>query len=483
MEKILQCIALLTCGIACTVGACAQTDVLPQTIPPQYPDYIISKTNSIDKKLEKETSKLLKKWHKQEERIKRKFARTDSLKVVAIFGDAEQQYKQIEQKLQNTTERYFIPTLDSLGTSLKFLQQNPKIIPGKNDEKLKEALEKVNALGNRFKNAEEIKRFLRERKEYLREQLKQFGDKYTRQLKQLNKQVYYYGEAIAEYKSLIQDQKKAQRKALELLSKTKAFKDFMRKNSQLASLFRLPADPDDPSSLAALAGLQTRAQINNLIDQQLSIGGPGAQQQFRQSIQEAQSQLNQLKEKAMKNASSGGNSGDDAEGFKPNNQKTKTFLQRLEIGTNFQSQKAQGYFPVTSDIGLSVGYKLNEKSIIGLGASYKLGLGKDIRHIRISHQGLGLRSFVDWRIKGSFSLSGGYEMNYRNVINNIAVLKNLGAWQQSGLLGLSKIISLQTNSKAFKVFKKTKLQLLWDFLSYQQVPRAQPVVFRVGYSF
>jgi hypothetical protein len=52
------------------------------------------------------------------------------------------------------------------------------------------------------------------------------------------------------------------------------------------------------------------------------------------------------------------------------------------------------------------------------------------------------------------------------------------SWQQSGLIGLSKIISVKT-----KFFKKTRLQLLWDFLSYEQVPKAQPIKFRVVYNF
>ena len=71
--------------------------------------------------------------------------------------------------------------------------------------------------------------------------------------------------------------------------------------------------------------------------------------------------------------------------------------------------------------------------------------------------------------------------------NDIALLSNSSpngggregaAWQQSGLVGLSKILSLKT-----KVFKKTKLQLLWDFLCYEQVPRGQPIKFRIGYNF
>jgi len=46
------------------------------------------------------------------------------------------------------------------------------------------------------------------------------------------------------------------------------------------------------------------------------------------------------------------------------------------------------------------------------------------------------------------------------------------------LIGISKMVSLKT-----KFFKKTKLQLLWDFLSGDQLPIAQPILFRVGYSF
>ena len=194
-------------------------------------------------------------------------------------------------------------------------------------------------------------------------------------------------------------------------------------------------------------------------------------------MQAAQSQLSELKNKIAK-LGSGSSDMEMPEGFKPNNQKTKSFFKRLELGTNIQSQKANGYFPTTSDLGVSLGYKLNDKSIIGIGGSYKMGWGQNIRHINITHQGAGIRSFVDYKIKGSFWLSGGYEMNYRSEFKSIEQLKSLNGWQQSGLIGISKVISLKT-----KFFKKTKLMLAWDFLSSQQVPNTQPVVFRVGYNF
>ena len=251
----------------------------------------------------------------------------------------------------------------------------------------------------------------------------------------------------------------------------------MRKNSMLASLFRMPGDPNDPTAQASLAGLQTRAQVNSLIQTQIANGGPNAMQQFQQNLQSAQSQVSQLKDKVMKY---GGGSSDMEmpEGFKPNSQKTKNPWQRIEIGTNIQNQKSNGLLPTTSDIGLSLGYKINDKSIIGVGSCFKIGWGKDIQHIQLSGQGASLRSFVDIKLKGSFWISGGYEMNYRNAFNSIANLQNYRAWQQSGLIGVSKVVSIKS-----KLLKKTKLMLLWDMLSTQQIPRAQPVVFRVGYSF
>ena len=164
-------------------------------------------------------------------------------------------------------------------------------------------------------------------------------------------------------------------------------------------------------------------------------------------------------------------------GFKPNMQKTKTFLQRLEYGTNLQTAKSGYYFPTTTDFGLSVGYKMNDKSILGLGASYKMGWGSSWNDIRFTHQGVGLRSFLDYKLKGSFYASGGFEYNYLQLYDGLLPGANT-AWQRSGLLGLSKVLSLKS-----KFFKQTKMQLLWDFLSYSQVPRGQELKFRVGYNF
>ncbi|MCW3110034.1 MAG: hypothetical protein JWQ09_4540, partial [Segetibacter sp.] len=127
------------------------------------------------------------------------------------------------------------------------------------------------------------------------------------------------------------------------------------------------------------------------------------------------------------------------------------------------------------DLALTAGYKLNDKSVIGIGASYKLGWGSGWQHIKLTNEGIGLRSYIDMKLKGSIWISGGYEQNYQGAFTKIDQLKDVSAWQTSGLLGLTK---------KYKIGKKTNnLQLLWDFLSYQQEPKRQAILFRVGYVF
>jgi len=75
-------------------------------------------------------------------------------------------------------------------------------------------------------------------------------------------------------------------------------------------------------------------------------------------------------------------------------------------------------------------------------------------------------------------VTGGFEYNYTTPFAGYQQIRNFQDWTKSGLIGVAKTVSTQS-----RVFKKTSLQLLWDFLSYQQVPRTQPVLFRIGYGF
>lgn len=477
MRALTSCLILI--GILFSICANAQhidhIDSIPK-FPSQYIDQISDKLSKIENRIDKRSGKVISQLQKQEKRLKKKLAKIDSIGAQKIFADAREKYDQLNQKISSTRKlSQYIPKLDTIAGSLKFLEQNKQLLSHVKDaEKLKQSLSKVSELESSIQKAEDIRKFLKERKEYLKAQFQKLG--FSKQLKKISKQTYYYGQQLNEYKNMLKDSKKREKKALEMLTKTKLFKDFMRKNSMLASLFGFPDDVNDPSSQRSLAGLQTRAQVTNLIQQQISSGGPDARRIVQQNIEQAKSQLNELKSKVDKFG--GNNSEVEIPDFKPNSQRTKSFWKRWELGTNLQTQKANNFFPITTDLGLSAGFKLNDKSIIGVGASYKLGFGKGWNSMKLTQEGVGLRSFVDMKLKRSFWISGGFEMNYRTVFNSLDQLQHLNAWQQSGLLGLSKVVTLKN-----KFLKKTKLQLLWDFLSYNQKPVTQPLVFRVGYNF
>jgi hypothetical protein len=451
-------------------------------VPEKYIDRVASQSQKLEQALDKKSQKALAQLQKQENKIKKKLSgKIGSLAADSVLANTAEKYKELEEKLMNgkLTGQY-ISHLDTLVTSLKFLEEHKEFISQAKEvqEKLKESLGKINGLQSQLAKAEEIKNFLRDRKEFLQSQLSKL--QFTKELKKISKQAYYFSEQLKEYRSIISgDPKKIERKALEVLTKTRLFREFMQKNSILASFFRINGDPNDPNYVASLAGLQTRSAVQQgLIDRfgaaALSpSGGVGG------GLQQAQTQLSELKNKVMQ---FGGGSSDDImpEGFSPNTQRTKSFWKKWEVGVNAQSNRANAIMPVSSDLGIYSGFRPNNWFIAGIGFAGRIGWGKDIRHIAISYSGISARSFAEFKLKskGSFHAVAGFEMNYRTEIKNIDQLRNYSAWGKSGLLGVSKVLSIKS-----KLFKKTKMQVLWDWLSYQQIPRTQPVLFRINYEF
>lgn len=450
-----------------------------------FPDRLFKKvddkTADINRRLVKQTDKYLQRMANEEQDLQRKLAQKDFVAASRIFGDAQAQYTAMQARINSLPSKVisfqgtYIPHIDSLQTAFGFLNKTNGVLSSapQVQKKLTDALCSMKGLQDKFTQTEAIKSYLRQRQQYLQQQLGKYN--MSSELKQLKKQVYYYQEQVDAYKQQFSDPSRLEAKAMELLKGTPKFKEFFSNNSQLAAMFSLPGSGSTAAgSYAGFTGMQTRASVQQDMQQKFGSGAE-VQQALSQQVQEgAQTELSRLKDKVLK---AGGTSSEEPmPDFKPNHQKTRTFLQRLELGSNMQSVKANRFFPSTTDIGLSLGYKLNDRSILGIGASYKMAWGKNIRHMSISHQGVGVRSFVDYKLKGSIWLSGGAEMNYRSACQNFDILRNYSAWQKSALLGLSK---------KYQVGKKLKgnMQLFYDFLYKQQVPRTQAVLFRLGYTF
>ncbi|AXY74131.1 hypothetical protein D3H65_09165 [Paraflavitalea soli] len=478
------CIAIIA-GIICLpliapTQSNGQQPDLPDQVPINYLEQVQRRSLVLQEKIQQHTVRYLKKIEREEQKLLRKLVRHDSTAGRALKNNFNLLLS--DSSIANNTDNptVYLPYKDTLQTSLLFLSQHPQLLqPGEQlSKQLTQSSAGMQALNRQLQQGSRINELLQQRQQLLIEKLEGLG--LTREIRRLKQQVYYYNQQLNEYKELLQHPSKLERKVIDLLSAMPLFQDFMRRHSQLAALFRLPGSDPGSFSQASYASLQTRASVNELIQQQLAVGGPNAQQLLQQQIQTAQTALNKIKDKISSGLAGPAS---DMPDFKPNRQKTKTFKQRLEWGTNLQSQRATNYFPVTTDIGVSLGYKLNDRSVAGIGASYKVGWGQGWNHIAVSNQGAGLRSFVDWKIRKTYWLSGGLEANYRPrlAVNDLplpamSLLSTGPRWQQSGLVGLSK------KYQAGKRFAG-KIQLLWDFLSYRQQPRSQPFVCRVGYDF
>jgi hypothetical protein len=476
--KTLRLTVILITLCIVTNTACAQDTTLSPGKVEGFLHSLRGRMASLDGQTSKGLNKWLGKLEKQESKLKKKVQAKDSSAAQQLFTGTDERYSRWKAQLGGTDTtavlKEYIPEADTLATTLKYLE-------GKADAKqLAEAKQLLQQYQSKLQIANTIKQQLKQRQQELTSRLKEMG--LVKELQGWNKQAYYYSAQLTEYKALLKDRKKAEQKALAALRQTKLYKDFLKKHSQLAKLFGVPENYGSPQSLI---GLQTRASVQQQLQQRLG-GGTAAgsngstnainpQALIAQQLQQAQSQLNQLKNQLKL---PGGSSSDLAmPDFTPNSQRTKTFWKRVRYGVDVSSQKSNRWLPSLTTIALSAGYQFTEGCTAGFSIAYKLGWGQSFSHIRFSHEGIGLRSFVDVKLKGSLWLTGGYELNYLQSIRDLeATLNNLDAWQKSALAGLTKKTKLKGK-------KEVKVQLLYDFLHAQHQPVTPEWQFRVGYTW
>ncbi len=472
--RILQKLLFIGCLYGISHHANSQDSIHIQS-PKRYLDAVNSRCDWLSKRIEKKTAKLLRKLRNEERRLKQKVQQKDSSVARRLFDQSESEYQKLFALVNDSSKLNgnriignYIPYLDTLQTSLGFMNQINSGRSSSELEKLHSAVKNVEILRGKFDQAALIQQFLRQRRQYLKDQLSKLG--LFKELKRLNKEVYYYSQMIRDYKELISDPKRIEKEVIKGLVRIPAFKKFFSQNSELASMFGIPVGTGNGNA-RSLTGVQTRFSAQQAIQNNGS--GPNPAQFIQQQLQSANSQISEARNKISFVDLSG--NPEPIPDFKTNQQKTKRFVDRIEFGANIQFGKVNQVLPASGDFAVSAAYKINDKSSIGIGSSYKLGIGT-LKHIKFTHQGFGLRSFLDWQIKGGLYIAGGYERNYLPQLEDIPLAREPDTWQQSGLIGLTKKTQLGKNKNHF-------IQLLFDFLSYQNFPRSQPILFRTGFTF
>jgi hypothetical protein len=353
-------LTVLTVLLFCTLQGMAQdsTSLADKIIT--FPDKVFGKVEDnaakLDKKLTQQAEKYLSKLERQEKKLYRKLLKKDSAAANQLFGDIQGRYNELKNKATGKINKLTAQTnvysskLDSLGTAFNFIKENKLLNTAALNDKLQKSMSSLTALQGKLNSTEQIQRILKQRRQQLKEQLEKFG--MTKQLKQFKKSVYYYQQQAREYKDILENPEKLQRKLMEWALKQPAFKEFFAKNSMLASFFPMPGgglNTGGQGAQTGFAGLQTRSQVLSLISSQAGMNAPNFASVVQKNLQSAQGVVDQLRNKL--NSYGGGSDDLDMPDFKPKNIKTKSFKQRLEIGTNLQTQKTNYFFPLqrTSD--------------------------------------------------------------------------------------------------------------------------------------
>ncbi|MBX3254271.1 MAG: hypothetical protein KF862_09040, partial [Chitinophagaceae bacterium] len=431
--KITLTIILL---LACT-GLYAQDSLSAGVVelPSNYASHINKKINGLDNQLTRQSEKYLKSLSRQEEKLLKKLAAVDSSAAASLLKPGKKKYQQLNKKLSTANGKAgkllpgkYLAGMDSLATSLSFLKDAGNVVSRSKDirQQLGKSLENLDILQGKLNEAEAIQQYVQQRQQQLKQLLGNYSNlpkDISRHFGKYQREAFYYSQQLNNLKESLDQPDKLIAKTLAVLKNIPAFSNFWKKHSMLSRMF---PTPDNYGTPQALAGLQTRANVQQLLQQQIGIpatNGTNANpaQYLQQQIQQAQGELSKLKDKLNQlGINSGGSSNMTMpENFTPNPEKTKSFLKRVQVGATIQSQRATNYFPTTTDIAVTVAYKPDAKTKLGLGVSGRAGWGNGWKHIKLTGESIGARLFAEWKapspfggVGGGFWLYAGAELNH-----------------------------------------------------------------------
>jgi hypothetical protein len=148
--------------------------------------------SSLERKYQKLSDKVaaynkksLQRLQKQELKLAKQLAGKDSLAAKQLLHSSQDKYAAQLAKLNRPADKLnagslndYMPGLDSLSTTFNFLEKSGSKIPELPADKLKQVQAvsvQIKSLQSQVQNAADLKKFLRERKELLKQQLDRFG--------------------------------------------------------------------------------------------------------------------------------------------------------------------------------------------------------------------------------------------------------------------------------------------------------------------
>src|SRR5262245_45590509 len=126
------CVSVLYCQVS---RAQEKEPVVDKIInfPTTFFNKVQNKYSNLEDRLTKQTEKYLERLKKKEKKMKRKLAKVDSTKAEQTFGDVDAQYDKMIAAIKSDSLPVkrggaYIPMVDSVKTSLAFLDKNGSVL-------------------------------------------------------------------------------------------------------------------------------------------------------------------------------------------------------------------------------------------------------------------------------------------------------------------------------------------------------------------
>ncbi len=454
-----------------------------QYFPPLLDSAIISTrkcdklSKQITRRLDKLTMRLkktndcyLNRFQGIEESILSKMCLVNYEKAEALIQDSKYSFNRYENKCRRETSQppsTSMSEFNGTNTLVSFLGKfNSCDCSGLNEVKLAQQ-----RMQKELKRTEIIKGYIDERSSFLNRALGAESE-FQGALGLMNRESIYFTRQIQEYRNIFTDKSFLEQKVFAFMSKAPEFSQILNAGDTKTTFGSSGMKINDLINIAQADGKELLQSVQN---GQLDISEVA---EAKDEITKSDSLLAKSTNLIASDDSSRSNNTKNT--WAPNPLKTKRIIDRILFSGNMQWDKRSFFLPLSGTIAGQMAYQFSPRNSLGIGASYIIGLGYPIlfhgetqlSKFRIHNNGVGLRSFADFKIWKSFYLLGSFELNRREFV--LSELNQYSAWTKSALIGLKFKYPIR------KKMKSPTLEIMYDFIHQAGQPA---LVIRAGIEF
>ncbi|MBS1781030.1 MAG: hypothetical protein JST70_17020 [Bacteroidetes bacterium] len=428
----------------------------------RYLDLNIRSINKLNVRDQKLQQRLLNKLARKEHRYLQQLKRKDSVAYANLqqHGSSYDSIRTLSKNGTGTKRNGFSnSSIDSLQRIAAFLQSKSSVAGKINASEYNEQLQSAAAQANQNHY---IWGLIEQRANNLKNTAKA-----GRQVTGMNKQLFYAREKMKVFKDISNGPSKAEDFALETLHGELGFEQCLHPNNSnsMASLAAKGASVSDLEKM----GYPTKRQLTASLQQKFGNSLGGMQQKMGSQMQDYMSEMKKLQTarnavRQTKTSLSALRKPKKPE-FKINPMRGLPFAQRIEKQFNWQTSRSTlDGKPAMLQASVMAGFKHTPKLSYGIGIATSIGLGQNWNNLRLSFQGLGLRTYVNWQLVYGVGLYAGYERMYKQAAfldtkqasnELIPTAHNTRSYNESILAGLTKAYNI--NSKW-----NGSIQILYD---------------------